>query len=558
MTKTLLAVFSLGLLLTGMLPLHALLSDYTFSQSSNTYTEITGGILLGDEATDDQRFLNPAVPLGTTTAPYKGPGFPIGFNFIFNNHVFDVIAINANGWISFGQSALGDTAVDNTSTSINAPLPSTVTTNPPQLHHRVAGFARDLTAQTGASLRIETIGSQPNRICIIQWKNYKRWGTAGVGDTINFQIQLHENMNKVVFTYGVFRHGPTPATTYYPQVGMRGIEVTDFANRTTTTNWATTTAGTANTANCVFSTTCMPPRGLTFEYYYQPVYETDLQALSLAGNQSPYVGNPTPYTVTVRNNGTSPQSDYTVKLMSGTQELASVAGPPLALDSTAQVVLNWTPTAVGTFQLSGLVSLTGDQYIQNNQTPNLNVGVISVVYGTLVGTVKRINNLPIFGATITAGSYSTTSYASGNYTMQVAAGTYAVTCSAPGFITQTTENVVISEGQSTICNFILGAVANEDEIEVLTTTLGGNYPNPFSSETTLSYTLKEPARVSLGIYNLKGQLIRTLVQENKAAGHYTAIWDGKDDQGKAVYSGVYHCHMQAGSYCASRRLLLLK
>jgi len=338
MRKNILLTFAFVIILAGGLPLYALLTDYTFSQSSNTYTEITGGTLLGDETTDDQRFLDPAVPLGTTVAPYTGPGLPIGFNFLFNDFVFDVIAINANGWITFGQSSLGALAVDNTSTSINAPLGSAVVTVPPQLHNRVAGFARDLTAQAGATLRMETIGIQPNRICIIQWKNYKRWGTAGVGDTINFQIQLHEHMNKVVFTYGVFRHGAT-AGTYFPQVGMRGAAATDFVNRTTTTNWAATTAGTVNTANCTFSVTCMPPRGLTFEYYNQPVYTDDLQAESVSGDQSPYLGSLTPYTVTIRNNGTNPQADYTVKLMIGTTELASVAGTSVESGSTADVVL---------------------------------------------------------------------------------------------------------------------------------------------------------------------------------------------------------------------------
>ena len=558
MIKKLLTTVSFWIILAGMFPLFALLSDYTFEQSSNTYTEITGGILLGDETTDDQRFLNPAVPLGTTTAPYKGPGFPIGFNFIFNNHVFDVIAINANGWISFGQSALGDTAVDNTSTSINAPLPSTVVTNPPQLHNRIAGFARDLTAQTGASLRMETIGSQPNRICIIQWKNYKRWGTAGVGDTINFQIQLRENMNKVVITYGVFRHGPTAATTYYPQVGMRGIEVTDFVNRTTTTNWAATTAGTVNTANCIFSTTCMPPRGLTFEYYYQPVYTTDLQALSVSGNQSPYVGTQNAYTVTVRNNGTNPQTDYTVKLMNGTEVCDTLAGTPLEPGATTDFVLNWTPSLVVAFQLTGLVVLAGDQDSNNDLSPSLNVSVITVVYGTLVGVVRRMNNLPVFGATITAGAYSTTSFASGNYTMQVGAGTYSVTCSAPGYYTQTADNIVISQDQSTICNFTLGAVANEDNVAVSVTALGLNLPNPFHQSTAVSYDIKGMQPVRIGIYNLKGQLIRILVNEDKSTGRYSAVWDGRDEHGQAVCSGVYYCRMQAGSYQANSRMLLLK
>jgi hypothetical protein len=180
-------------------------------------------------------------------------------------------------------------------------------------------------------------------------------------------------------------------------------------------------------------------------------------------------------------------------------------------------------------------------------------------YGYLAGVVRYWpTNTLLAGAVITAGNTTAISSASGNYIMGLIPGTYAATCHYPGYQTMTTENIIVAQHQFTMCNFLFGGDANEDEIQTLTTALGANYPNPFRSETTLSYDLKEPAKVCLGIYNLKGQLIRTLVQETKAAGKYTAIWDGKDNQGKAVSSGVYHCHMQAGSYCASRRLLLIK
>jgi hypothetical protein len=152
--------------------LNAQVTGYQFSQSIETYSEITGGLSLGSITTDNQRFVNPSVPLGITSAPFTGPGLPIGFNFVFNSNSFDVIAINANGWISFGQSSLGASAVDITSSSSYTPLSATNSITPLQLFNRVAGFGRDLQAQTGASLRMETTGSAPDRICTIQWKNY--------------------------------------------------------------------------------------------------------------------------------------------------------------------------------------------------------------------------------------------------------------------------------------------------------------------------------------------------------------------------------------------------
>ncbi len=83
----------------------AQVSIYVFAQSSGTYTEITGGTALGNTSSDDQYFVNLADLLGAAGAT-TGPGFPIGFNFTFNEIVFDRFAVNNNGWISLGQSAL--------------------------------------------------------------------------------------------------------------------------------------------------------------------------------------------------------------------------------------------------------------------------------------------------------------------------------------------------------------------------------------------------------------------------------------------------------------------
>jgi hypothetical protein len=63
-------------------------TSYTFSSTTGTYTPITGGTVLGDATTDDQRIVDPAVPLGTTTTS-TGPGFPIGFNFWYGGRAYD-------------------------------------------------------------------------------------------------------------------------------------------------------------------------------------------------------------------------------------------------------------------------------------------------------------------------------------------------------------------------------------------------------------------------------------------------------------------------------------
>jgi flagellar hook assembly protein FlgD len=88
--------------------------------------------------------------------------------------------------------------------------------------------------------------------------------------------------------------------------------------------------------------------------------------------------------------------------------------------------------------------------------------------------------------------------------------------------------------------------------------LGQNYPNPFNPSTTIEYGLKSRSEVSIGIYNVNGQLIRVLVSESKPAGIYSIEWDGRDQRGTPVASGVYLSRMRAGAYLETKKLLLLK
>jgi hypothetical protein len=83
----------------------------------------------------------------------------------------------------------------------------------------------------------------------------------------------------------------------------------------------------------------------------------------------------------------------------------------------------------------------------------------------------------------------------------------------------------------------------------------GNSPNPFNPETAISYSLSENRRVSIVVYNALGQKVRTLVNGPLAAGKHMARWDGRDDAGRSVSSGVYFCKMRAGTYAKSVKML---
>ena len=89
--------------------------------------------------------------------------------------------------------------------------------------------------------------------------------------------------------------------------------------------------------------------------------------------------------------------------------------------------------------------------------------------------------------------------------------------------------------------------------------LSQNYPNPFNPTTTISYTVGQRAQVSLRIYNVAGQLIRTLADEARTPGEvHTATWDGRNEAGQSVSSGVYFYKLVAGNFVQTKKMVLLK
>lgn len=100
--------------------------------------------------------------------------------------------------------------------------------------------------------------------------------------------------------------------------------------------------------------------------------------------------------------------------------------------------------------------------------------------------------------------------------------------------------------------------ADDPTVPVLKTALNINYPNPFNPETTISYSLKQGENVKIEVYNIKGQLVRTLVNEEQAAGNHKVVWTGVDNNNRPVSSGVYFYKMTAGKYSSSKKMILMK
>lgn len=88
--------------------------------------------------------------------------------------------------------------------------------------------------------------------------------------------------------------------------------------------------------------------------------------------------------------------------------------------------------------------------------------------------------------------------------------------------------------------------------------LDHNYPNPFNPTTTVRYEVGKLADISLKIYNVRGQLVRTLVNAKQAPGQYQVVWDGNDNMGFKVSSGLYIYQYSAGDFLRTYKMMLIK
>jgi len=99
---------------------------------------------------------------------------------------------------------------------------------------------------------------------------------------------------------------------------------------------------------------------------------------------------------------------------------------------------------------------------------------------------------------------------------------------------------------------------NENTIVQTEDYLKQNYPNPFNPITTICYQLPENGKVELTIYNLKGQKVKTLVNDQLSAGQHSIVWNGTDENNKPVSSGIYFYKLKATNFEKTRKMILMK
>lgn len=209
----------------------AVATGYNWSQSTTTYTSISGTGTLVGSGLDDQSY----------------GGFSIGFTFNYDGIDYTQFGLNANGFVSMGATA---------PTSSYNPLTSGTTNN------IIACMGRDLYGiATGNGIYYQTTGSAPNRVLIVEWKN---WGCYSTGlAEYNFQIQLYETTNKVVMVYGLY----AASTSTTVECGIRGGVLADINSRYVTTDWSASTSG----YPCTISSTVYPANGLTWTWTPVPM-----------------------------------------------------------------------------------------------------------------------------------------------------------------------------------------------------------------------------------------------------------------------------------------------
>ena len=284
-------------------------SSYTFGTSTGTYTPIVGGSNYDNFTSwTNTNFLDDNNSAALET---------IGFNFVYNGTTYTQFAVNTNGFITLGAlptnsytplstgtsnnviSAMGNDLVGRGSFLANRTSGSAVITitggdiSLISVGDKVSGTgipagatvlsktattvtisANATTSGTGFhfrfsrstfGIRFQTIGTSPNRTLVVQWTGWQRYTTTGgFGELYNFQIRLNETTNTINTVYNI--QGPTSTTATTFQVGLRGTSNTDFNNRTTTTNWSSTTAGTLNSSTITLSNTVKPTSGLIYTW----------------------------------------------------------------------------------------------------------------------------------------------------------------------------------------------------------------------------------------------------------------------------------------------------
>ncbi|HNZ06837.1 MAG TPA: carboxypeptidase regulatory-like domain-containing protein [Candidatus Cloacimonadota bacterium] len=199
-------------------------------------------------------------------------------------------------------------------------------------------------------------------------------------------------------------------------------------------------------------------------------------------------------------------------------------------------------------------------YTGANLSPVVFSNILSnhVQMGQVAGMVQDDESQPLIGAQVSAGDYAAATDGDGNYLLELPAGVYTITATAAGYASASHSDVMVLPDQPLTLDFTLDAVSNPgDEVPALVTALQSNWPNPFKHQTNIRFSLQIGSPVSIRIYDIRGRLLRSVINETRQAGIHNVVLDASDDQGRRLPAGVYLCRFQARGYEHTIKLLLL-
>ena len=324
-------------------------TNYTFSETTGTYTAITSGTAHNAAQTDNANY-----------------SFTIPFTFTYNGTGYTVARPSTNGFLVLGSNA--------PSTTQYTPLSSGST------NFAISAFAFDLRS----ICRSEVLGTSPNRIYVCQWSSVDRWtGSAWQADAMNCQIRLYETTNAIDIIYG---SNTGTSTSSVIQVGLRGSAATDFNNRTKTgsTGWLNNkSAGSANNSTVNYVSTSKPASGTTFSWRISPIITPSVSTLSAFSSCSGTASSIQNFTVTGTNMlagititppvGFEVSTSSTFASSIGTSSSALVIGAAGTIASTTIYVRLQSTASTGT--PSGNITLVSTSATTKNVAVSGNVGV---------------------------------------------------------------------------------------------------------------------------------------------------------------------------------------
>jgi hypothetical protein len=317
--------------------------------------------------------------------------------------------------------------------------------------------------------------------------------------------------------------------------------------------------------------------------------------------------------VSVTAGSTYPNIDFTLTLggiIKGNIS-SSVKGPlegiPVSAYSTSNFLLyesSGNTDAAGNYRINGLrsgyykIHAYGDttyapRYYNNKSSWSIADSVLVTaadsvtgknfsleVGGSISGYVYGEGGVPLSGEDVTAiglfdpvtvykmdttsadGSYKIGGLCTGNYIVLATIECDQMWYHNKPFWAQPDSVLVTMPNNTPGINFNFPSAVEDEEIQTASKPaefeLSQNYPNPFNPGTQIEYTLQKRAQVNLEIYNLLGQKVKTLVDDYQSVGSHHVIWDGKNEAGKAVTSGMYFYRLQVNKATQTKRMVLLK